>query len=80
MRDAVLSKSDQFAVDDGIAPNFLKSLGDLDVAAADDLAVAAVKRDLAPRISATIRKPSNLSSNIQPGSSNGASVRVASMG
>src|SRR3954471_408456 len=35
---------------------------------------------LPPRISAIIRKPSYLSSKTQPGSSNGASVSVASIG
>jgi hypothetical protein len=43
MRDAVLSDRDELAVDHGIALHALQRFGDLDIAAADDLAVAAVE-------------------------------------
>src|SRR5215207_9380563 len=48
MRDAVLSDRDELAVDHGVALHALQRLGDLDIAAADDLAVTAVERNLAP--------------------------------
>ena len=48
MRDAVLSDRDELAVDHGVALHALQRFGDLDIAAADDLAVAAVERNLAP--------------------------------
>ena len=48
MRDAVLSDRDEFAVDHGVALHALQRFGDLDIAVADDLAVAAVERNLAP--------------------------------
>src|SRR5213080_5012323 len=47
MRDPVLSDRDELAVDHGVALYALQRFGDLDIAAADDLAVAAVERDLA---------------------------------
>src|ERR1700761_7036429 len=47
MGSAILSNSDQLAVDDGVTLDAFESLGDLDVAAADDLTVAAVQRHLA---------------------------------
>ena len=47
MRDAVFSDRDEFAVDHGVALDALQRSGDLDIAVADDLAVAAVERDLA---------------------------------
>src|SRR3979411_1887794 len=48
MRDAVLSDRDELAVDHGVALHALQRFGDLHIAAADDLAVAAVERTLAP--------------------------------
>jgi hypothetical protein len=48
MREAVLSDRDEFAIDHGVALHALQRFGDLDIAAADDLAVAAVERNLAP--------------------------------
>src|SRR5215213_9353034 len=48
MRDALFSDRDELAVDHGVALHALQRLGDLDIAAADDLAVAAVERNLAP--------------------------------
>ena len=80
MRDAVLVQRDEFAVDDGIAFDAFERFCDLDIVVANDLAVAAVEDNLPPSIFATMRKPSYLSSNIHPVSSNGASVRVASIG
>ena len=81
MRDTVLSDRDELTVDHGVARHARQRFGDLDIAAADDLAVAAVESATLPRrISAIIRKPSYLSSKTQPGSSNGASVSVASIG
>lgn len=47
MRDTVLSKRDELAVDDGVGSDALERLCDLDVAAADDLATAAIERDFA---------------------------------
>ena len=47
MRNAVLVERDKLAVDDGIALDAFERLCDLDVVVADDLAVAAVERDLA---------------------------------
>src|SRR3954464_9550622 len=48
MRDAVLSDCDELAVDHGVALDALQRFGDLDIAVADDLAVTAVERNLAP--------------------------------
>ena len=48
MRDAVLSDRDELTVDHGVALHALQGFGDLDIAAADDFAVAAVERNLAP--------------------------------
>ena len=48
MRDAVFSDRDEFAVDHGVALDALQCFGDLDIAVTDDLAVAAVERNLAP--------------------------------
>src|SRR3954471_20927691 len=48
MRDAVLSDRDELTVDHGVALHALQRFGDLDIAAADDLAVTAVERNLAP--------------------------------
>jgi hypothetical protein len=47
MRDAVFSDRDELAVDHGVALHALQRFGDLDIAAADDFAVAAVQRNLA---------------------------------
>jgi len=47
MRDAILSDRNEFAIDHAVALDAFECLGDLDVAAADDFAVAAVERDLA---------------------------------
>ena len=49
MRDAVFSDRDELAVDHGVALHALQRLGDLDIAAADDLAVAAVCPAGSPR-------------------------------
>ncbi|MCP1912849.1 hypothetical protein J2R96_005329 [Bradyrhizobium elkanii] len=48
MRNAVLSDRDELAIDHGVALHALQRFGDLDIAAADDLAVAAVECNLAP--------------------------------
>src|ERR1700712_263392 len=48
MRNAVLSDRDELAVDYGVALYALQRFGDLRIAAADDLAVAAVERNFAP--------------------------------
>ena len=79
-RDAVPVERYEFAIEDGVDLHALQRARDLDVAVADDLAVAAVEGDLPSSMPATMRKPSYLSSKTHPGSSNGASVRVASMG
>src|SRR3979490_2881180 len=47
MRDAVLSDRDELAIDHGVALHALQRFGDFHIAAADDLAVAAVERHLA---------------------------------
>lgn len=80
MRDAVRIQRDELAVDDRVALYALERFRDFHVALSDDLAVAVIERDLAPsRISATILKPSYLSSNTQPAPSKGASVSFASI-
>jgi hypothetical protein len=48
MRDAVLADRDEFAVDHGVALHALQRFGDFHIAASDDLAVAAVERNLGP--------------------------------
>ncbi len=48
MRDAVLTDRDKLTVDHGVALHALQRFGDLHITAADDLAVAAVERNLAP--------------------------------
>src|ERR1700712_413535 len=48
MRDAVLSDRDELAVDYGVALHALQRFSDLRIAAADDLAIAAVERNPAP--------------------------------
>lgn len=80
MRHAVLSDGDELPIDHGVAFDAFEGLGDLGVGATDDLSVAAVERDAPVPISATIRKPSYLSSKTQSGSSKAPSVRVASIG
>src|SRR6185437_9239721 len=47
MRDSVLSDRHEFAINHGVALDALECLGDLDVAVANDFAVAAVKCDFA---------------------------------
>src|SRR6478609_5990732 len=75
------SSSNELAIDDhGVALDPFKRLCDFDVAIANDLAIAAVKRDLAAFDFGDHPKPVILSSNIQPASSKGASVSVASIG
>src|SRR5581483_9673780 len=46
-RDAILSDRNKLAIDHGLKLDAFECLGNLDVAAADDFAVAAVQRDLA---------------------------------
>ena len=48
MRDAVLSDRNEFAINHGVALHAFQRFGDLDIAAADDFAVSAVERNLAP--------------------------------
>ena len=48
MRDAVVSDRDEFAIDHSVALHALQRFGDFHIAAADDLAIAAVERNLAP--------------------------------
>ena len=55
--NAVFSDRDGFAVDHRVALYALQCFGDLDIAVTDDLAVAAVERNLAPPISAILTKP-----------------------
>ena len=47
MRDPVLVECDEFAVDHGVACDAFERFRDFDVTVADDLAVAAIERDLA---------------------------------
>jgi hypothetical protein len=80
VRDPVPIERHEFAIDHRIPCDAFERFGDFDVVVADDLAITAVERDLAAFVTATMRKPSYLSSNIQFLSSNGASVSVASIG
>jgi hypothetical protein len=78
--DTMRIERHQFAIDHGIRFHLLQGLCNAQITVANDLAIAGESVTFPRSIVATMRKPSHLDSKIQAGSSNGASVSVASMG